>query len=143
MPENLKQNSRASYRRHKAEARARCNVAYARRKGEIIKQPCEICGSSKTDAHHDDYNKPLEVRWLCKKCHREWHSHNEPIRPSTKNRTAVCIWCNKKFEPMEKHQLLCSEDCKKAHIKKRRHDNYMKNRERILSQQWEYRHKKD
>jgi hypothetical protein len=40
------------------------------RSGRLIKQPCEICGDLKVQAHHDDYAKPLEVRWLCKKHHR-------------------------------------------------------------------------
>ena len=51
---------------------------YARDK-HIEKQPCEICGNAKAEAHHDDYGKPLNVRWLCFKCHREWHKlHDNP-----------------------------------------------------------------
>ena len=44
--------------------------------GRIKKQPCEICGSEKADAHHDDYSKPMEIRWLCRKHHAEWHAIN-------------------------------------------------------------------
>lgn len=39
---------------------------------ELIRQPCEVCGA-KADGHHDDYSKPLQVRWLCRKHHREVH----------------------------------------------------------------------
>lgn len=40
---------------------------------KIIKQPCEVCGDIKSQGHHDDYTKPLEVRWLCQKHHKELH----------------------------------------------------------------------
>lgn len=43
------------------------------RDGKIIKEPCEVCGELEVDAHHDDYEKPFEVRWLCKKHHAEHH----------------------------------------------------------------------
>lgn len=35
--------------------------------------PCEVCGDPKSDAHHEDYSKPLEVIWLCRKHHAERH----------------------------------------------------------------------
>lgn len=43
------------------------------RDGKLIKQPCEICSEVKVQAHHDDYSKPLEIRWLCVKHHNEYH----------------------------------------------------------------------
>jgi len=37
-------------------------------------QPCEICGVTKNiEKHHEDYNKPLEVRWLCIRHHLDIH----------------------------------------------------------------------
>jgi len=44
------------------------------RDGRLIKKPCEFCGKKKVEAHHDDYMKPLEVRWLCRKHHTEHHN---------------------------------------------------------------------
>lgn len=47
------------------------------RAGILIKQPCEICGSTvRIHAHHDDYLKPLSVRWLCAAHHAQWHDEN-------------------------------------------------------------------
>lgn len=37
------------------------------------------CQDKKLEAHHDDYNKPKVVRWLCKECHTLWHMNNTPI----------------------------------------------------------------
>lgn len=51
-------------------------VGNAVRDGRIVKAPCEICGNTKSNAHHDDYSKPLTVRWLCDDHHNEWHRVN-------------------------------------------------------------------
>jgi hypothetical protein len=45
--------------------------------GVLERMPCEVCKTTENvEAHHDDYAKPLEVRWLCKKHHREHHKNN-------------------------------------------------------------------
>lgn len=41
--------------------------------GRLKRQRCEICSKWPADAHHDDYSKPLEVRWLCRSHHRQHH----------------------------------------------------------------------
>jgi hypothetical protein len=51
-------------------------VNNAVRDGRLIKQRCEICGNKRTHAHHDDYNYPLIVRWLCAAHHKEYHMQN-------------------------------------------------------------------
>lgn len=48
-------------------------VGNAIRSGKLVKQPCEVCQNVKTQAHHDDYFEPMGVRWLCTKCHGEYH----------------------------------------------------------------------
>lgn len=51
------------------------------RDGKLMRQPCEKCGSPVTQAHHDDYSRPLDVRWLCTTHHAEWHRHNDAKYP--------------------------------------------------------------
>jgi hypothetical protein len=53
------------------------------RKGLLIRQPCEACGALKVEAHHDDYNKPFDVRWLCGEHHREHHTLQRKLNVST------------------------------------------------------------
>lgn len=49
---------------------------------KLFRQKCEVCGSQETEAHHDDYLKPLNIRWLCAAHHKEWHViHGEAENP--------------------------------------------------------------
>lgn len=57
----------------KRRAKARSDTNHAIRDGKLTKESCGICGREDSQAHHRDYDKPLEVEWLCVKCH--WDEH--------------------------------------------------------------------
>jgi hypothetical protein len=43
--------------------------------GVLTPQPCEVCGKEKSQGHHEDYSKPLDVIWLCIRHHHDRHIH--------------------------------------------------------------------
>lgn len=57
--------------RQKAHARQLTMAAV--KQGLLTRMPCEECGNPKSEAHHEDYNQPLKVRWLCRRDHAAWH----------------------------------------------------------------------
>lgn len=56
-------------------------VHSAIRRGELsAPSKCESCmAKGKTEAHHDDYSKPLMIRWLCGDCHRAYHKKQRQL----------------------------------------------------------------
>ena len=48
-------------------------VSQAIKDGVLKREGCIFCGDEKTDGHHADYSKPLEVLWVCRKHHAELH----------------------------------------------------------------------
>lgn len=46
----------------------------ALRRGLIERKPCEVCGDPNSEGHHDDYQKPMVVRWLCRRHHKAEHA---------------------------------------------------------------------
>lgn len=60
------------YRSKKIARSAALRAFYA---GVIPERPCEKCGAGwrECDMHHDDYSKPLDVRFLCRPCHLAEH----------------------------------------------------------------------
>lgn len=72
---------RAYLERNPIKRAARVMAGNAIRDGRIKRAPCEVCGNAKAQAHHDDYGRPLDVRWLCTRHHAEWHRHNTPKCP--------------------------------------------------------------
>lgn len=82
--EGREANARASrkYRESlegKSKQRARSVINHGIRDGKITKPTlCEVCGlPGKLEAHHPDYSKPTDVKWLCKQCHENLHHLNE------------------------------------------------------------------
>ena len=54
--------------------KARRAVRSAIEAGKLVRLPCEVCNALPVHAHHDDYSKPLAVRWLCRKHHDQFHA---------------------------------------------------------------------
>lgn len=55
----------------KISARAKANRAI--KSGKLTRLPCEVCNIEPAEAHHDDYTKPLEIKWLCSSHHKQHH----------------------------------------------------------------------
>ena len=60
---------------------ARQITHYAVSVGKLKKQPCEVCGDVNVQAHHEDYTKPMEVRWLCRRHHNDAHGKGTLTKP--------------------------------------------------------------
>ena len=75
--DNGYQNEKNWKNKNPEKVRAMRLLEYAVRVGKIKRQPCEICGNfilQKSQGHHKDYSKPLEVEWFCALCHKNWHT---------------------------------------------------------------------
>ena len=64
------------YKKHLKKEVANHIVSRAIESGILIRpNKCSKCNCEcKPDGHHEDYDKPLEVIWLCKSCHKKHHS---------------------------------------------------------------------
>jgi hypothetical protein len=85
-PETKRQYDQARYlsgirtQRDPAKQKSRKMAANAIRDGRLVRQPCEVCGTvSGVQAHHDDYDRPLDVRWLCQSDHMAAHGRRFPL----------------------------------------------------------------
>jgi hypothetical protein len=75
-----RQRGKVRVRRKSAPVVRTANVAVgnAIRDGRLIRQPCEVCGETKVEAHHTDYTQPLNVMWLCREHHMQRHRFDGP-----------------------------------------------------------------
>lgn len=74
--------------KHPMARTVRCQINNRVISGTIKRQPCEICGAAMADGHHDDYNEPLDVRWLCRSCHMCLHAD---IRRARTDEVKTCM----------------------------------------------------
>lgn len=79
--ERLQAGKNAYHKRYPARYVARNAVNNAVRDGRLHKpSQCESCSNETAlHGHHCDYNKPMDVMWLCDPCHKQWHRNNTPI----------------------------------------------------------------
>lgn len=66
--------------KHRTGLKRKAEIAFhnAVNRGKLIRQPCEMCGNPKSEGHHHDYTKPLEVTWVCRQHHKDIHRlHSE------------------------------------------------------------------
>lgn len=61
-------------RENEAKRQAHEAVRQALLKGTLRRGRCEICGSLRVDGRHDSYDKPLDVRWFCRRHHLQLHA---------------------------------------------------------------------
>src|SRR5579863_6661666 len=76
---------------------SRAIFAHAVKSGRLVRpKRCEQCGRCPRYAiqgHHTDYDKPLEVQWLCRPCHDSKHSRElPPSGPRTFFHCRKCRW---------------------------------------------------
>jgi hypothetical protein len=71
-PDRAKEKFAAWVARYPEHAKARLAYMNALRSGKLVRPSrCSECGAEakRIEGHHDDYSRPLEIRWLCKRCH--------------------------------------------------------------------------
>ncbi len=76
--EAMRRGSAAYIARNPDRRAAHISLGNALRDGKVIRPAaCQACGfNGRIQGHHDDYAKPLDVRWLCVSCHTKAH-HGE------------------------------------------------------------------
>ena len=79
--ENTNKAIKKSTKKYEYKQKARILVARAVKFGRIKKSNiCSICKKKRElHGHHDDYNKPLSVKWVCRICHIEIHKYEKKI----------------------------------------------------------------
>lgn len=92
-PEHIKRRNAVIHRSNPIKTKARAKLKYAVSSGKITRpSSCEICNSTEhIHGHHDDYSKPLDVRWVCRKCHLAIHNKSRKEHPILSAKAAEVV----------------------------------------------------
>ena len=63
-------SSKRMYKKYPEKFKARAKANHLVKMGRMVHLACEYCGNFLSEIHHPDYDKPLDIWWLCKKHHR-------------------------------------------------------------------------
>lgn len=103
--ERERRKSLSEEQRKKANCRSYTNVLIQR--GELTRGPCEECGTTENvEAHHENYDDPRTVRWLCVDHHGGLHAER---------RNGICPKCNER--PRAHGDAYCT-DCRREYHRK-------------------------
>lgn len=71
---NRQEGAKPWRRKNPAKYKAQNVLNNALRDGKIKREPCYFCGAKVVHGHHQDYSRPLDVTWLCPRCHHRLHA---------------------------------------------------------------------
>lgn len=58
----------------KRKSKVRQKTRYLLRYGNLTRDICAICGKKNAEIHHENYDEPYVIIWLCSQCHRRTKS---------------------------------------------------------------------
>jgi ribosomal protein S27AE len=100
--------------------RAETAVGNAIRDGKLKRKPCVECGEKlHVHAHHDNYSRPLAVRWLCARCHRRAHMRKNGSKPQLQLKSSAAVeilWRNGYTRPQISEMLGLSDWSVRFHL---------------------------
>ena len=99
---------------------ARSAVGVALASGKLVRPDiCEACGGGgPIESHHHDYDRPLDILWLCRSCHTDQHRGEGRPRLPRRRIEVTCPECGttRRRRPSSRHRQYCSQACARAAV---------------------------